>query len=80
MDGRQILTSLEAGYRMPRPQHVDNKLYDLMTNCWKHNPNLRPSFEDMRNTLKEMEDHHKGLINLENYDDRLYVNVDDLAE
>ncbi|CAH3158993.1 unnamed protein product, partial [Pocillopora meandrina] len=80
MDGGQILTSLEAGYRMPRPQHVDNKLYDLMTNCWKHNPNLRPSFEDMRNTLKEMEDHHKGLINLENYDDRLYVNVDDLAE
>ncbi|XP_066024460.1 tyrosine kinase receptor Cad96Ca [Pocillopora verrucosa] len=80
MDGRQILTSLEAGYRMPRPQHVDNKLYDLMTNCWKHDPNLRPSFEDMRNTLKEMEDHHKGLINLENYDDRLYVNADDLAE
>ena len=28
MDGRQILTSLEAGYRMPRPQHVDNKLYE----------------------------------------------------
>ena len=28
MDGRQILASLEAGYRMPRPQHVDNKLYE----------------------------------------------------
>ena len=28
MDERQILTSLEAGYRMPRPQHVDNKLYE----------------------------------------------------
>ena len=28
MDGRQILTSLEAGYRMPRPQHVDDKLYE----------------------------------------------------
>ena len=28
MDGRLILTSLEAGYRMPRPQNVDDKLYE----------------------------------------------------
>ncbi|XP_022810255.1 proto-oncogene tyrosine-protein kinase receptor Ret-like [Stylophora pistillata] len=79
MDGRQILTLLNSGYRMPKPQHVDDKLYDIMTNCWEDDPELRPSFESLRNELKEMEDQHKGLINLDNYDDRLYVNADDLV-
>ncbi|XP_066025292.1 proto-oncogene tyrosine-protein kinase receptor Ret [Pocillopora verrucosa] len=79
MDGRKIANLLQEGYRMPKPQHVDNKLYDLMTKCWKDYPTLRPSFEELRNKLKEMENRHKGLINLKNYDDRLYVNVDDLA-
>nr|XP_058948930.1 fibroblast growth factor receptor 2-like [Pocillopora verrucosa] len=79
MDGRKIANLLQEGYRMPKPQHVDDKLYDFMTKCWKDDPNLRPSFEKLRNKLKEMENQHKGLINLKNYDDRLYVNVDDLA-
>nr|XP_058943333.1 fibroblast growth factor receptor 3-like isoform X2 [Pocillopora verrucosa] len=79
MDGRKIAKLLEEGYRMPKPQHVDEKLYKIMANCWKDEPHLRPSFEKLRNELKEMENQHKGLINLNNYDDRLYVNVDDLA-
>ncbi|XP_022802393.1 tyrosine-protein kinase receptor Tie-1-like [Stylophora pistillata] len=79
MDGRKIAKLLEEGYRMPKPQHVNEKLYDIMTNCWKGDPNLRPSFESLRNKLKEMEKQRKGLIDLNYYDDRLYVNVDDLA-
>ena len=31
-----------------------------MTKCWKDDPNLRPSFEKLRNKLKEMENQHKG--------------------
>ena len=30
MDGRQILTLLNLGYRMPKPQHVDDKLYETI--------------------------------------------------
>ena len=33
--------------------------YDFMTKCWKDDPNLRPSFEKLRNKLKEMENQHK---------------------
>ncbi|XP_066024453.1 proto-oncogene tyrosine-protein kinase receptor Ret-like isoform X2 [Pocillopora verrucosa] len=79
MDGRKIANLLQEGYRMPKPQHVDDKLYDVMTKCWKDDLNLRPSFKNLRNELKEMENQHKRLINLKDYDDRLYVNVDDLA-
>ena len=28
MDGRNIANLLQEGYRMPKPQHVDAKLYD----------------------------------------------------
>ena len=28
MDGKKIAKSLEEGYRMPKPQHVDEKLYE----------------------------------------------------
>ena len=30
-----------------------------MTKCWTDDPNLRPSFEKLRNKLKEMENRHK---------------------
>ncbi|XP_022799300.1 fibroblast growth factor receptor 3-like isoform X2 [Stylophora pistillata] len=80
MDGRKIANLLQEGYRMPKPRHVDHDLYDIMTKCWKDDPTLRPSFDDLRNELREMENQYKRLINLKNYDDRLYVNVEDLAE
>lgn len=32
---------------------------DIMTNYWKDDPNLRPSFENLRDELKEMENQHK---------------------
>ncbi|PFX33275.1 Proto-oncogene tyrosine-protein kinase receptor Ret [Stylophora pistillata] len=78
--GIKIAKLLEEGYRMPKPQHVDDKLYEIMTNCWKDDPNLRPSFQNLRNELKKMEKQHKGLINLKKYNDLLYVNVDDIAK
>ena len=30
-----------------------------MTKCWKDDPNLRPSFKNLRKELKEMENQHK---------------------
>ena len=33
--------------------------YDIITKCYKDDPNLRPSFKKLRNKLKEMENQHK---------------------
>ena len=32
-----------------------------MTKCWQENPDERPTFTELRNELKEMENQHKVL-------------------
>ncbi|CAH3158962.1 unnamed protein product, partial [Pocillopora meandrina] len=60
MDGRKIANLLQEGYRMPKPQHVDDKLYvNMMLLLLRDEPNLRPSFEKLRNKLREMENQQK---------------------
>jgi len=79
MDGRKIVHWLQQGHRMSKPQHVDEKLYGIMTKCWQENPDERPIFTELRNELKEMEKQHQRLINVEMYDKQLYANVEDLV-
>ncbi|XP_022800045.1 proto-oncogene tyrosine-protein kinase receptor Ret-like isoform X2 [Stylophora pistillata] len=78
MDGRKIANVLQKGYRMPKPQHVDEKLYQIMMKCWKNDPDVRPTFTELENNLKDMETMHKRLINMKTYDKQLYANVEDL--
>ncbi|CAH3157690.1 unnamed protein product [Pocillopora meandrina] len=78
MDGRKIANLLQEGYRMPKPQHVDEELYQIMMKCWKNDPDARPTFTELKNQLKDMETLHKKLINMTMYDKQLYANVEDL--
>ncbi|XP_066024563.1 tyrosine-protein kinase receptor Tie-1-like [Pocillopora verrucosa] len=78
MDGSKIANLLQQGYRMLKPQHVDDKLCQIMISCWKNDPDVRPTFTDLRNQLKDMETLHKRLINMKMYDKQLYANVEDL--
>nr|XP_058956779.1 fibroblast growth factor receptor 3-like [Pocillopora verrucosa] len=80
MDGKKIANLLQQGYRMPKPQHVDDKLYEIMMKCWQDDPKRRPTFIDLRNQLKGMETSHKRLINMRMYDNKLYGNIEDLVE
>ncbi|XP_073256124.1 proto-oncogene tyrosine-protein kinase receptor Ret-like [Porites lutea] len=74
---RKIPQKLQEGYRMPKPKHVDIKLYQIMLDCWRENPVDRPTFERLRNTMKEMERNHETYVNLKQYDHSLYANVND---
>jgi len=78
MEGRKIAKLLREGYRMPKPEHVDDKLYQIMMNCWLCEPESRPSFTVLTKQLKEMENQHERLINMDIYDDELYAKVEDL--
>ncbi|XP_068686972.1 uncharacterized protein [Montipora foliosa] len=78
MDGKKIASLLQRGYRMPKPQHVDNDLYQIMMNCWQNEPEARPSFADLTQQLKGMETQHKRLLNMHIYNNELYANLEDL--
>ena len=45
---------LESGYRMECPTGCPTQIYELMTKCWTWDPNDRPMFSDVRETLEIM--------------------------
>ncbi|XP_065214730.1 vascular endothelial growth factor receptor 1-like [Planococcus citri] len=46
-----LYEKLESGYRMEKPKFATTKLYNLMTDCWKHHPKERPSFTELTQKL-----------------------------
>ena len=44
---------VERGYRMPIPPGCPQPLYQIMLQCWSKDPNSRPTFEYLRDTLED---------------------------
>ncbi|XP_053566852.1 tyrosine-protein kinase FRK [Bombina bombina] len=51
--GRQTIEKLELGYRMPQPPNCPLDLYNIMLECWKKNPEERPTFETLQWRLED---------------------------
>lgn len=78
MDGKKIARLLQQDYRMPKPQYVDGKLYQIMMRCWQNDPDVRPTFIELRNHLKKMETKQKRLMDMKMYDKQLCANTKNL--
>ncbi|XP_076810925.1 tyrosine-protein kinase FRK-like [Clavelina lepadiformis] len=55
-DGEELQQELRAGYRMPKAEECPNELHVIMTDCWKREPEERPSFEELQGRLEEFEE------------------------
>lgn len=53
MSNPEVIRALERGYRMPRPEHCPEELYNIMTRCWKNHPEERPTFEYIQSVLDD---------------------------
>ncbi|KAM9589778.1 tyrosine-protein kinase HCK isoform 3-T4 [Trichechus inunguis] len=53
MSNPEVIRALERGYRMPRPEHCPEELYNIMTRCWKNRPEERPTFEYIQSVLDD---------------------------
>uniref|UniRef100_A0A8C8GIT4 Tyrosine-protein kinase n=1 Tax=Oncorhynchus tshawytscha TaxID=74940 RepID=A0A8C8GIT4_ONCTS len=53
MSNGEVMTSVQRGYRMPRPENCPNELYDIMTSCWKSKPDDRPTFDYIQSVLDD---------------------------
>ncbi|XP_078275044.1 proto-oncogene tyrosine-protein kinase Src-like isoform X1 [Rhinoraja longicauda] len=53
MVNREVLDQVERGYRMPCPPECPESLHDLMIQCWKKEPEERPTFEYLQAFLED---------------------------
>ncbi|CAH3035791.1 unnamed protein product [Pocillopora meandrina] len=70
---RKLISLLEGAYRMPKPNHVSEKLYAIMMECWNEQPQNRPTFKWIRYAVKRLQDDQQVYVNLEGYDDQEYL-------
>lgn len=53
MTNAEVLQQVERGYRMPAPPSTPEMLYAIMLDCWKSNPDDRPTFETLQWRLED---------------------------
>ena len=53
MTNTEVLEVLQKGNRMPCPLGCPNKLYNIMMDCWREDPDSRPTFKSL---LVQLED------------------------
>ncbi|KAJ7373835.1 hypothetical protein OS493_009157 [Desmophyllum pertusum] len=53
MGNAEVLAQVDRGYRMPCPANCPPSLYNIMTDCWKADPMLRPTFETLNWRLED---------------------------
>ena len=51
---RDTVQYINSGYRLEKPENTPDDVYEIMSNCWKNNPEERPSFSDIYQTLDKI--------------------------
>uniref|UniRef100_A0A3Q0T1L3 receptor protein-tyrosine kinase n=1 Tax=Amphilophus citrinellus TaxID=61819 RepID=A0A3Q0T1L3_AMPCI len=61
---QEFYSALKRGYRMTRPEHAPDDMYDLMKRCWEEKPQSRPSFSSLVVSMGNMlSDNYKQVAN-----------------
>lgn len=65
---QELLTFLQSGDRMGKPEHCSQELYKVMKSCWSQNHFDRPSFEDLSKKMS-------NLLKLENVGEGPFIDL-----
>ncbi|XP_038064833.1 tyrosine-protein kinase receptor Tie-1-like [Patiria miniata] len=76
----EVKQEVQSGYRMPKPKHCQQELYDMMLKCWQEKPEDRPSFAFIGNELNRLMNVGKDYISTTNYDRTVYEISDLICE
>ena len=53
MTNREVQEYVKQGYRMPHPLACPDSIYQIMMDCWKQDPEERPTFEFLKYHLED---------------------------
>ena len=48
-----LVTQIQNGYRMPKPEYAPHFIGEMMTNCWLKEPKERPTFSQMADVIEK---------------------------
>ena len=54
MSNKEVTEKVSQGYRMPQPENCSCAYYNIMLECWREEPENRPTFEALRWELEEL--------------------------
>ena len=54
IDDSELLQALEATVRLPLPDDCPLKVYQIMLSCWQKDSHLRPTFSQLKESIKEI--------------------------
>ncbi|KAJ8034985.1 Tyrosine kinase receptor Cad96Ca [Holothuria leucospilota] len=73
MSFKDVVDSVQKGERLPQPEHCEDEIYSIMTNCWEHTHEERPDFSEIRKKFDELLDEDKDYLVMEKFQEDSYV-------
>ncbi|XP_022111421.1 tyrosine-protein kinase receptor Tie-1-like [Acanthaster planci] len=75
MTAKMMVGELQSGYRMPKPHHCQDELYEMMLSCWDEDPENRPTFEVISQELEGLIKKGKEYISVKSFSETIYEAV-----
>eukprot|EP00049_Salpingoeca_infusionum_P019525 m.362279 g.362279 ORF g.362279 m.362279 type:complete len:974 (+) comp20279_c0_seq1:155-3076(+) len=54
LSDKEIIKNVKRGHRLPAPPRSSKDIYKIMMACWTPDPTVRPSFEELQPSLKQI--------------------------
>lgn len=80
LPSNEVLRKVMSGERLSRPEHCREEFYDIMYQCWHHDPEKRPTFRKLADDLDVLVQSENDYIQLDKYPEHAYYNINKNAE
>ncbi|KAL5020342.1 hypothetical protein ScPMuIL_003234 [Solemya velum] len=78
MSTPDVIDKVSLGTWLVQPQHCNDKLYSIMTDCWNMSSRSRPEFTSLVKVLDLLLEEEAEYIQLNQYDGAIYSEIDSI--
>lgn len=70
-----VVKKVTSGGRLEKPAHCKEEFFDIMSQCWLHDPAKRPTFKEIALQLEGLLLSENDYIQLDQYPEHAYYNI-----